>query len=81
MPEQNLDSYLSENRQRFTDELIELLMLPSVSTDPERKPDMQRTAELVRDHLQRLGFSSDIRPTALHPVVYAELITDPSLPP
>ncbi len=80
MSEQNLDQFLNRHAGRFTDELVELLKIPSVSTDPERKGDMQKTAELVRDHLQRLGFSSEVRPTDLHPVVYGELISDPELP-
>ena len=80
MPQAELDRYLQENAQRFTDELIELLRLPSVSTDPARKGDMQATAGFVRDQLSRLGFTADVRPTALHPVVYAERSTDRALP-
>ena len=80
MPDQQLDKYLTENADRFTRELQELLRIPSISTDPARKDAMLQTAEFVRDSLARLGFESSVRPTDLHPVVYGELISDPALP-
>lgn len=80
MPEQKLTEYLRSNSGRFTEELIELLSIPSVSTDPERHPDMQHAAEFIQSELARLGFRAEVRPTPLHPVVYAELISDPALP-
>lgn len=65
--------YAHANRSRFVEELKALLRIPSVSTEPENKPDMQRTAEWLADHLRRLGMQGvQILPTKGHPVVYAE---------
>ncbi len=65
--------YAHANRPRFVEELKALLRIPSVSTEPENKPDMQRTAEWLADHLRRLGMQGvQILPTKGHPVVYAE---------
>lgn len=80
MPEAKLTAYLQDNADRFTAELLDLLRLPSVSTDPARKSTMQDTAQFVATSLERLGFDASVRPTALHPVVYAELISDKALP-
>lgn len=80
MAEVQLEKYLADNAERFTDELIQLLRLPSISTDPSRKDSMQQTAEFVSASLSELGFFASIRPTALHPLVYAERVTDPALP-
>ncbi len=66
-------AFAYENRQRFLDELIEFVSIPSISTDPDSKPAMQRAAEWVAGQLDRLGFTQiQIFPTAGHPVVYGE---------
>ena len=75
----NLDralAYAQNNRQRFLDELIDFVRIPSVSTDPVAKPDMQCAAEWVAGQLRTLGFEKvQILPTAGHPVVYGENLT------
>ena len=53
-------------------ELLEWLRIPSVSTLIEHKPDMQRAAEWLSTKLEKIGFTSEILPTAGHSVVYAE---------
>lgn len=68
----NLDPYLEAQRQRFEEQLCQFLRIPSVSTDPAHKEDMQRAAQWVADWACRLGFSAEILPTPGHPVVYAE---------
>ena len=40
-----LKSYLDANKQRFLDELLELLRIPSVSADPKYAGDVRRMAE------------------------------------
>lgn len=53
------------------DRLLDLLRIPSISTDPAFKPDCARAADwLVRD-LQELGFDASTRPTPGHPMVVA----------
>ena len=74
-------AYLETNKQRFLDELMDWLRIPSVSADPKYKPDVQRAAEFLRDRLKEAGLENvEIMPTPGHPVVYAEKIIDQKLP-
>ena len=68
----SIDQYLQSNAERFEDELCELLRIPSVSADPDRRGDMVRAAQWVVDQLRRLEFSTELISTAGHPLVYAE---------
>jgi acetylornithine deacetylase/succinyl-diaminopimelate desuccinylase-like protein len=62
------------NRSRFLAELIDFASIPSISTDPNAKADMQRAAQWVADQLTRLNAQNiQIFPTAGHPVVYGEM--------
>ena len=75
------NEYLAENKQRFLDELLDLLRIPSVSADSKYKADVARCAEAVKDSLQKAGCDTvEICPTAGHPVVYGEKIIDPFRP-
>ncbi|MGA2962542.1 MAG: dipeptidase [Candidatus Korobacteraceae bacterium] len=66
-------SFAQQNQQRFLDELKALLRIPSVSTLPEHKPDIQRAANFVADELKRIGFENvAVIATAGHPLVYAD---------
>ncbi len=66
-------SYAQEHKDQILDELIEFVRIPSVSTDPKKKTEMQRAAQWVANHLLSLGFENvKILPTARHPVVYGE---------
>jgi acetylornithine deacetylase/succinyl-diaminopimelate desuccinylase-like protein len=53
---------------------------PSVSADPDRRPDMQRAAGWVADQLRSLGLNPEVIPTARHPLVYAETPPVPGAP-
>ena len=73
--------YQEKNKDRFLNELLELLRIPSVSAKSEHKADMQKCAEAVKQRLLDAGAdNAEIYPTAGHPVVYAEKIVDPSKP-
>jgi len=67
----DVDAYLDANRDRLLTELLELLRIPSVSTDPERATDVARAADFVADALRRAGLEARVHPTAGHPVVTA----------
>ncbi len=74
-------SYILENKQRFIDELIELLKIPSISADSNYKADVIRTADAVKNSLQKAGCSQvEICETPGYPIVYGEKIIDPNLP-
>ena len=73
--------YQEKNKDRFLNELLELLRIPSVSAKSEHKPDMLACAEAVKTRLIEAGVDKvEIFPTEGHPVVYAEKIIDPSKP-
>ncbi|MBN1814207.1 MAG: dipeptidase [Anaerolineae bacterium] len=70
------------NQDRFLEELIEFLSIPSIGAQPEHKPDIEHAAAWLRDELLKAGFAkADVMPTAGHPVVYAEwLAAGPDAP-
>ncbi len=73
--------YQEKNKERFLNELLELLRIPSVSAKTEHKADMIRCAEMVKQRLLDAGADkAEIFPTDGHPIVYAEKIIDPSKP-
>ena len=73
--------YQEKNKDRFLNELLELLRIPSVSAKSEHKADMLACAEAVKNRLLEAGVDKvEIYPTEGHPVVYAEKIIDPSKP-
>ena len=75
------NDYLSQNKDRFLDELLELLRIPSISADSKYKGDVARCAEAVKESLLKAGCdSAEICPTKGHPIVYGEKIIDPALP-
>lgn len=70
---QSAVEYASQHEDQALQDLKSLLRIPSISTLPENKADMQKTAEWLSERLQGLGFERvQIMPTKGHPVVYAE---------
>ena len=73
--------YQEKNKDRFLEELLALLRIPSVSARTENKNDMLTCAEAVKKSLLDAGATTaTIYPTEGHPIVYAEKIIDPALP-
>ena len=73
--------YQEENKERFLEELLALLRIPSVSAKTEHKEDMLTCAKEVEKALQAAGTTTTtIYQTEGHPIVYGELIVDPSFP-
>ncbi len=73
--------YQEKNKDRFLNEMLDLLRIPSVSAKTEHKQDMRICAEAVRDRLREAGADkAEVMETEGHPVVYAEKIVDPSKP-
>jgi len=78
---QPIKQYVEQNKQRFLDELFELLCFPSVSADPKYKPDVLKTADYVAKKLTEAGADNvEVCETAGYPIVYGEKITDPAKP-
>jgi len=77
----NIKTYIQENKERFLEELFELLRIPSVSADASFDADVQKTAEVVKQSLEKAGVDfAEICETAGHPIVYGEKIIDKNLP-
>ncbi|HSK89323.1 MAG TPA: hypothetical protein VK880_13250, partial [Anaerolineales bacterium] len=76
---QNALDYAKQNREQFLNQLIEVLKIPSISTDAEFNGDVQRAAEWMAEHLKRLGMENvEVMPTdGGHPVVYGDYIKNP----
>ncbi|TAL61697.1 MAG: dipeptidase [Bacteroidetes bacterium] len=76
-----MNSYIEANKERFLNELLDLLRIPSVSADPKYKNDVLKTADAVRDRLIEAGADNvEICQTAGYPIVYGEKIINASLP-
>jgi acetylornithine deacetylase/succinyl-diaminopimelate desuccinylase-like protein len=74
-------SYIESNRERFLEELFELLQIPSISADSAFSGDVRKCAETVADFLKTAGADNVIlEETAGYPIVYGEKIIDRNLP-
>lgn len=71
----------SPNKERFLEELLAFLRIPSVSADPKFNDHMIEASEWIKEKLAEAGLNhTEICPTDGHPIVYAEHIVDPALP-
>lgn len=73
--------YQEKNKDRFLNEMLELLRIPSVSAKSEHKNDMRQCAELVKKRLLDAGADkAEVMETEGHPVVFGEKTVDASKP-
>jgi acetylornithine deacetylase/succinyl-diaminopimelate desuccinylase-like protein len=78
---QSWKDYQEKNKDRFLEELLELLRIPSISAKTENKEDLIKCAEAVKQRLLDAGADkAEIYATEGHPVVYGEKIIDASKP-
>ncbi len=76
-----MNDYIEKNRDKFLNELLDLIRIPSVSADSKFKNDMIKAAEFVRDSIVGAGADkAEIYETPGHPIVYGEKMIDPALP-
>lgn len=76
-----MNTYISENKDRFIGELMDMLRIPSVSADPKFKEDVLRTAAFVKERLQEAGADKvELCETGGYPIVYGEKIISADLP-
>ena len=77
----SLQSYLESNKDRFVQELFELLRIPSVSADSAYSKEVFKTADFVANSLKTAGCDAvEICQTKGFPIVYGEKLIDPKLP-
>ncbi|MFI3321086.1 MAG: dipeptidase [Rikenellaceae bacterium] len=73
--------YISQNKERFLEELFSIIAIPSISAESAHKPDMVACAEAIADKILAAGATKALAmPTEGNPVVYGEKIIDPALP-
>jgi len=78
---QTIKNYVQENKDRFINELFDLLKIPSISADPDYKKDVIKTADAVKSSLEKAGCKKlEICETPGYPIVYGEHIIDNQLP-
>jgi acetylornithine deacetylase/succinyl-diaminopimelate desuccinylase-like protein len=76
-----IDAFVQQNRERLLSELKDFIRIPSISTLPENKPDIERAAAFVAESLRAAGMEHvEIVPTAKHPLVYADWLHAPGKP-
>lgn len=77
----NIESFIESNKDRFLEELFELIRIPSISSLPEHKPDMYRAAEKWKELLLKAGADkAEVYETEGNPVTYGEKMVDPKAP-
>jgi len=78
---QSSQQYILANKDRFLNELLEILRIPSISADPAYAGDVRRAAEWVAKNLQAAGADHvRLEETGGHPIVYGEKIVDQNAP-
>ncbi len=76
-----MQTYLQENKDRFLNELLDLLKIPSISADLKYADDVRNAAEFIAKSLRDVGAENvSVEKTAGYPVVYADKIIDEKLP-
>ena len=77
----DVKAYIEANKDRFLEELFELIRIPSISAESEHKPDMLRCAEKWKEFLLKAGCDkAEVMPTTGNPVVYGEKTINPAKP-
>ena len=77
----NIKSYVDQNKERFINELIELLKIPSISADSAFRQDIINTAKAIKKALGNAGCSHvELCETPGNPIIYGEKIIDKNLP-
>lgn len=75
------NDYIEANKDRFLNELFDLLRIPSVSADSKFKDDVLKAAHFIEGKLKEAGADEvKVCPTDGHPIVYGEKIIDQNLP-
>jgi len=64
---------IREARQQHQDQMLDLLRIPSISSDPARKRDMEAAARWILNKMQAAGVRSEIASTPGHDIVYGEI--------
>ncbi len=76
-----IKEYIEQNKDRFLNELFDLLRIPSISADKDFASDVNKAAEFIKIKMVEAGADHvEICQTAGYPIVYGEKMIDQSLP-
>ena len=69
----NILNYIEQEKDRYLNELIDFLKIPSISSSPEHTGEVKKCAEWTASKIKEIGID-DVRiiPTAGHPIVFAQ---------
>jgi acetylornithine deacetylase/succinyl-diaminopimelate desuccinylase-like protein len=74
-------NFTNSNKDRYLNELLDLLRIPSISADPSYKSDVQKCAEKLAEGMRNIGIDNvEVCPTAGNPIVYGEKMIDQNKP-
>ena len=77
----DIKNYIEKNKDRFLNELFDLIRIPSISSETEHKDDMYKAAEYWKEAMLKAGADkAEVMETEGNPVCYGEKIIDASLP-
>jgi acetylornithine deacetylase/succinyl-diaminopimelate desuccinylase-like protein len=69
----DVQNYIQENKNRFIQELIDLLKIPSISADKNYEKQVLQTADQVKVALEKAGCDKvEMCETPGYPIVYGE---------
>ncbi|MEX1062562.1 MAG: dipeptidase, partial [Balneolaceae bacterium] len=77
----SVQNFIDQNINAFQNQLFELLRIPSISTDPDRKNDIREAAVFLKNQMEQMGMDGvELYETRGYPILYAEKITDETRP-
>ncbi len=78
---QQIIEFLETQKEKYLNELLDLLRLPSISVDTQYRDKVFQTAEWLKNHALEIGFENvQLLPTNGFPVLYGEKIIHPNYP-
>ena len=78
---ENTQQYIQDNKDKFLNELLDLLRIPSISADPSYASDVRKTAEEIAKRLKEAGAENiEVCETKGYPIVYGDKIISADLP-
>ena len=72
--------FVTDHHAEFETDLCDFLRIPSISTLPAHRADVEKAARWLADHLRAIGLETQIITTEGHPLVYAEWLSAPGRP-
>lgn len=75
-----LNTYIKSSRSDFEDQLGTLVEIPTISMEPDRRPDIRHGAEVARQYLERIGAKAELVETPGTPVVFGRIETGANNP-